>query len=113
MSTFTVEHSAYPVKVQITEPDGSVMVVNKARLTFRNGVLGVYDANIDAPFIFAEVLVADTIEPLQRKGNELEVALVDGRTVWASAPQGCGCGDKGKRYTRPADYPEIVAVPSA
>jgi hypothetical protein len=113
MTTYTNEYTSYPVEITIfnIDPAGPHKKVSKGRITFRNGVVGVYDANAPEPYVFTEILLESIEGQAQRFGNEFEVTLFDGRIVRASAPQGCGCGDIGKRYLFPPDTGGVVFYP--
>jgi hypothetical protein len=113
MTMYTAEHTAYPVRVTIVSNadklNGVQSVIPKARITYRDGTVSVYDTNAPTGFVFSLVLSEpDDGNGMQRFGNEVEVTLYDGRIVRASAPQGCGCGDPGKRYLWPNDTAGVV-----
>jgi hypothetical protein len=110
MTTFTSEHTTYPVQASVISSDGlEVQTIHKARLTLLDGNVGLYDANVAAPYVFAVVLEAPVVDGvLYFKGGGVEAVLEDGRIVRASAPTGCGCGDKGKKYLYPANTPSIL-----
>jgi hypothetical protein len=113
MATFTSEYTTYPVRASVISPDGSeVQTIQKARLVLLDGNVGLYDANVAAPYVFAVVLEEPAVDGvIHVVGNEVEAVLADGRIVRASAPTGCGCGDKGKKYLYPANTPSILLRP--
>ena len=105
MTTFNTEFTTYPVSATVMAADGSATLYHKTRVTLRDGWLGIWDTNVEAPYIFERVLWAEVANGyIERLGEEAEATLLDGSTVRVSAPAGCGCGDPGKRHVWPQDY---------
>ena len=112
----TSEFSVYPVSATVEAADGRAVLYQRARVTLRNGEVGIYDTNAGPGRIFVQVYVGRAIAgQAERYGDTFLINTEDGYRIQVPPPAGCGCGDPGKKYLWPGDYvpsrPDVVYVP--